>query len=147
MKVRYKFVVDDDVKVNHAEAGFLVMAYLNSPDGWSKYGYVFEPVKANEKVLIRLSSSKTIKKICGLPDKLSCAEVGGKHMYLNAERWLKGSSKSKLSLVDYRQYMVSHEMGHILGYKHSECPCNNCPAPIMMQQTLGIGKCRPNAEI
>ena len=147
MKVRYKFVVDDDVKVNHAEADFLVMAYLNSPDGWSKYGYVFEPVKANEKVLIQLSSSKTIKKICGLPDKLSCAEVGGKHMYLNAERWMKGSSKSKLSLVDYRQYMISHEMGHILGKEHVVCPGKGHLAPIMLQHTLGVGECIPNTNV
>ena len=54
---------------------------------------------------------------------------------------------SKLSLEDYRQYMVSHEIGHILGHEHVKCPCVGCKAPIMMQQTLGIGKCQPNTNV
>jgi predicted Zn-dependent protease len=68
-------------------------------------------------------------------------------MYLNSERWFYGSKESKLRLDDYRQYMVSHEIGHILGFDHEKCPCRSCKAPIMMQQTLGIGKCIPNTKI
>ena len=68
-------------------------------------------------------------------------------MYLNADRWFRGSSKSKLGLTDYRQYMVTHEMGHILGHDHEKCPCKDCPAPLMMQQTLGIGECKPNIKL
>jgi hypothetical protein len=144
--IRYLFHIDEDVqkKYNTKDVEFLILAYLNDPDGW---GYKFLPVSSNEDVHIRLSSSKTIKSICGLPQNLSCAELGGKHMYLNAERWFHGSSKSKLKLEDYRQYMVSHEMGHILGYDHKKCPCKGCLAPIMMQQTLGIGQCHPNTKV
>ena len=68
-------------------------------------------------------------------------------MYLNADRWFHGAAASKLSLTDYRQYMVSHEIGHILGHDHKKCPCKNCPAPIMMQQTLGIGECKPSTKV
>lgn len=132
---------------NPAQIEFFVTAYLNDPDGWSKKGYFFMPVAAHGDVLIRLSSPETIMKTCGLSKGLSCAELGGKYMYLNADRWFHGASKSKLSLDNYRQYMVSHEIGHILGFDHEECPCKGCPAPIMMQQTLGIGQCKPSTKV
>jgi hypothetical protein len=132
---------------NPAQIEFYVVIYLNDPDGWSRKGYFFMPVASHGDVSIRLSSPETIEKKCALPKGLSCAELGGKHMYLNADRWFHGASKSKLSLDNYRQYMVSHEIGHILGFDHSECPCIGCPAPIMMQQTLGIGQCKPSTKV
>lgn len=79
--------------------------------------------------------------------RLSCAELGGKKVWINSDRWYHGASKSKLSLDDYRQYMISHEIGHILGYDHTHCPGKGHPAPIMMQQTKGIGKCLPNTKV
>ncbi len=150
--IRFKFRIDPDVIKTHrirntAQVEFYITASLNHPDGWSKYGYFFEPVERNENVLIRLSSPETIQSVCGLPDNLSCAELGGRHMYLNSDRWFHGSKASKLSLDDYRQYMISHEIGHILGHDHKACPCKGCPAPIMMQQTLGIGDCKPNTKV
>jgi hypothetical protein len=154
MKHHYKIrvLVDDDVRTKYnirfpAQIEFYVTAYLNDPNGWSSKGYFFEPVHFNEDVLIRLASPSTVESECGLPNNLSCAELHGKNMYLNADRWFHGSKASKLSLDDYRQYMVSHEIGHILGFEHQQCPCVGCKAPIMMQQTLGIGKCSPNTTV
>ncbi len=60
---------------------------------------------------------------------------------------MKGASQSKLELKNYRQYMVSHEMGHILGYDHVKCPGPRSPAPIMLQQTKGVGECTPNTKL
>ena len=68
-------------------------------------------------------------------------------MYLCAERWFAGAKKSGLKLEDYRQYMVSHEMGHILGKEHQKCRGKGEKAPIMLQQTLGIGECIPNTNV
>lgn len=150
--IRVKILVDPDVQqkylIKHpSQIEFYIVAYLNDPDGWSKKGYFFEPVNQNHHVLIRLVSPSVIEKQCGLPKDLSCAELGGKHMYLNADRWFHGSKESKLDLENYRQYMVSHEIGHILGHDHEQCPCVGCKAPIMLQQTLGIGKCIPNIKV
>jgi hypothetical protein len=153
--ITYHVSIDADVikKYNIYNTGerqidFYIMAYLNSPDGWSQDGYFFEPVeKALARVWIRLSTTKTIENICGIGHNLSCAELGGKHMYLCAERWFEGAPKSKLNLEDYRQYMVSHEIGHILGKEHVDCPGKGKHAPIMLQQTLGIGECIPNTNV
>lgn len=150
--VRFKFSIDEDVLRDYkirvpVQIAYQVGLYLNDPLGWTKHGYVFEPVNEREHVHIRLSSPATIGTICGLEGNLSCAELGGKNMYLNADRWFHGASPSKLPIEKYRQYMVSHEIGHILGHEHATCPCKNCPAPIMMQQTKGIGECRPNTNV
>ena len=149
--IRYKFSIDEDV-IKHYDirnvsiVDYAVMCYLNDPEGWSTKGYFFEPVTSQEKVSIRLAMPKVIKNVCGV-DNLSCAEMGGRFVYLNAERWFHGSRESKLKLDDYRQYLISHEIGHILGHGHEKCPCKGCKAPIMMQQTLGIGECKPNTHL
>jgi hypothetical protein len=143
----FKAIVDEGIPVPTAQFSFYLMVYLNSPDGWSQDGWYFEPAHSNPDVLIHLSTPEFIEKTCGLSDNLSCAELGGKHMYLNYDRWIHGSPASKLDLEDYRQYMVSHEIGHILGKGHKKCPCKGCHAPIMMQQTLGIEQCIPNINV
>lgn len=149
--VRVKVIVDNDVIkkysiVNPAQIEFFIVAYLNDPDGWSKKGYFFEPVKENPHVFIHLSSPETIEQKCHFKG-LSCAEMNGKNVWLSSQRWFHGASKSKLSLDNYRQYLVSHEIGHILGHDHEHCPCVGCKAPVMMQQTKGIGQCKPNTSL
>lgn len=150
--IRFRVIVDEDVRKHYEIRNpvlieYAIGTYLNDPQGWSKHGYFFEPVSSKEKVTIHLSMPSKIRSVCGLPDNLSCAELGGRFMYLNADRWFHGAEPSKLSLENYRQYMVSHEIGHILGHEHEKCTCKNCPAPIMMQQTKGIGECRPNTNV
>ena len=146
MKVRYSTCVDSDVKYSTQRFTDLLEIYLADPDGWVAKGYVFEH-DPKASLVIRLSSPSTIKKECGLPGNLSCAIVGGKKMWLNSDRWLKGAPASKLSLESYRQYMVAHEMGHILGHEHEKCPGKGMDAPIMLQQTLGLKGCRPNTKV
>lgn len=148
-KKYYKCKVEVDADVikaysifNPVQIEHTIIIYLNDPDGWGKHGYFFEPVLHREDTLIRLSMPSTIKKVCGLPDNLSCAEIGGRFMYLNAQRWFEGSKESKLSLDGYRHYMINHEIGHILGFEHTKCPCKGCKVPIMVQQTLGLQGCK-----
>jgi hypothetical protein len=151
-RITYSSSIDPDViktfKLHNADErqfDFYIMCYLNSPDGWSQDGYTFEPT-TNPDVAITLSSSNTIKKKCGFGG-LSCAVLNGHEMYLNADKWFNGSKKSKLDLENYRQYLVSHEMGHILGKEHVKCRGKGHKAPIMLQQTLGLGECIPNTNV
>jgi hypothetical protein len=146
MEVRYTTIVDKDVSYDSSRFAREVEAYLADPDGWVSRGYTFVRSKT-PKVIIHLSSSSTLATNGCKDSELSCAELNGRHMYLNATRWLKGASKSKLQLKEYRQYMVSHEIGHILGYDHVSCPGKGAPAPIMLQQTKGIESCTPNIKL
>lgn len=147
MRVTYCVVVDDDVRYNLSKFKEEIAILLSDPDGWVARGYEFDEVPSNGKAMIHLTSPATLNANACKNGNLSCAEMGGKHMYLNSMRWTSGAPESKLNLDDYRQYMVSHEMGHILGYDHVPCPGPGIPAPIMLQQTLGIGKCSPNKKL
>lgn len=146
MEVQYTTIVDKGVKYDSKQFAQEVEAYLADPDGWISRGYTFVRSR-NPDVVIHLSTPMYLENNGCKDRELSCAEMNGRNMYLNSERWLKGASKSKLQLKDYRQYMVSHEMGHILGYDHVGCPGNGEPAPIMLQQTKGIANCKPNTKL
>lgn len=143
--VRYRTIVDPDVDYPSEKFREEVMVYLHDPDGWAQF-YTFKEAPTGHAKTIRLSSPKTIRTSGCQEDTLSCAVLGGTDIWLNADRWIHGARASKLPLVDYRQYMVSHEMGHSLGYEHVKCPGSG-PAPIMLQQTLGIGSCEPNTKL
>jgi hypothetical protein len=147
--MKYSVVLDAGVQMTPVEFKKFkqdVAIYLSDPDGWART-HIFEEVPKGGDVVIHLSSPEDIRK-AGCPDpNLSCAELGGKHLRLNSMRWFRGAKESGLPLEEYRQYMVSHEMGHILGHDHSKCTHPGSPAPIMMQQTIGIGKCNPNTKV
>lgn len=147
MRVTYTARVDPDVHYDQATFQTEIAIYLSDPDGWESRGYTFAEMEQNGHVLIHLSSPETIRKAGCSDGELSCAEMNGHMLYLNVMRWTRGSPNSKLPLDEYRQYMVSHEMGHILGYHHTKCPGAGQAAPIMMQQTKGIGSCAPNTKL
>lgn len=143
--VRFRTEVDPEVRYPADRFRDEVTIYLQDPDGWARW-HRFEYAPIGPAKIVRLSSKRTIKSVGCVEDELSCATVGGKDIWLNADRWMQGAPKSKLPLEQYRQYMVSHEMGHSLGYGHAKCPGSG-PVPVMVQQTLGIGACTPNTKV
>jgi hypothetical protein len=144
--IRYSVVIDPDVRFSKKEFARDIAIYLSDPNGWESKGYEFEEVESNPEVVIHMTSPAGLLKV-GCEADLSCAELGGKHMRVNSMRWTTGAEPSKLDLANYRQYLVSHEMGHILGHDHTKCPGPGQPAPVMMQQTRGVGKCKPNTRV
>ena len=143
--VRYRTAVDKDVDYDPKQFQQEVTIYLADPDGWARE-HAFVYASTGPAKLIRLSSPSTLQKEGCKDGGLSCATLGGNEIWLNANRWFHGSAESKLELYEYRQYMVSHEMGHSLGHDHVKCPGSG-PVPVMVQQTLGIGKCTPNTKV
>lgn len=67
----------------------------------------------------------------------------GWHTMLNSDRWF-GATPDFSDLNVYRTYLVNHEVGHGLGYNHEFCTVAGAPAPVMMQQSMGIGQCLAN---
>jgi hypothetical protein len=141
--VVYRTSVDPDVDYPADRFAAEVAIYLADPDGWAQV-VDFKVGRGGKH--IRLSTPSTLKTEGCEDGTLSCATLGGTEIWLNSARWTRGSAASRLPLVEYRQYMVSHEMGHSLGYDHVKCPGKG-PAPVMMQQTLGIGTCTPNTKL
>ena len=147
--------VDPDVKYSDTLFNKKVKHVLKHKDGWEKidgdviFKFVdwnkISNIKSNNKISIRLSSNKTIGKICGFEkEKLSCCDMSTKECWINFYRWTHGAKPSGLPLTKYRNYMINHEVGHALGRLHATCPCDGCSAPIMMQHTISIDRCKPN---
>jgi hypothetical protein len=68
---------------------------------------------------------------------------------INDDRWMGGSDSYNelgVSLLNYRQMVINHEVGHFLGHGHiAQCETNLGPAPIMLQQSTGLRGCTPNS--
>ena len=156
---RYWFATVDpecraDVSVN--EVGDFIETVLADPRGWIAHGYQFFRLSAKRGSALRMdrsnetsvfhiqvSTKAKIKDTCGFSD-LSCADLSRNVIYINKDRWRDGAKASGLDLFGYRQYVIQHEVGHLLGRDHSKCPCVGCPRPIMVQATIANDQCTPN---
>lgn len=122
---------------------------LADPRGWTADGSrslqrVEDPAAA--AFLVVLATPATTDELCA-PLRtnriFSCFQHG--KAVINLDRWNLGAeAQSGLPLPEYRNYVISHEVGHALGFGHVACPAPGWPAPVMMQQTKGIDTCAPN---
>jgi hypothetical protein len=65
---------------------------------------------------------------------------------INLDRWTRAVPGYRGDVGLYRQYVINHEVGHQLGYRHQACPRKGALAPVMQQQTLGLNGCRANGS-
>ena len=144
--ITYRVVIDPDVDFSLADFRRDVAFCLADPNGWESKGYRFVEAKGRPRVLIHLSSVKGLRD-AGCDSRLSCAIMNGNQLWVNEDLWRHGTARSGQDLDGYRQYVISHEMGHILGRDHAKCPGKGLPAPIMLQQTLGLRGCLPNTNV
>ncbi|WP_158847900.1 DUF3152 domain-containing protein [Saccharothrix deserti] len=165
-RVTYTVEVEEGIGLVGGPEGFAadVTTILADPRGWIGDGqHGFQRVDTGEPDLrIRLTSQLTTRDVCGfsIPLEGSCATT--EVVTVNVARWVRGAVSFQGALVEYKQYVVNHEVGHGLGYNHKPCQENGALAPVMMQQSWGVsndylaalgtdrvvvdGKvCRPNA--
>jgi hypothetical protein len=134
----------------HAVAAEATGILLDATRGWTARGErsmqrVADPAAAAIRVVV--ATPATVDRFCGrvgldTGGRLSCWD--GRRAMLNLTRWQTGVAPFHTDLEVYRRYLVSHEVGHGLGYGHVGCPAAGALAPVMVQQSKGLFGCRPN---
>ncbi len=144
---RYTVEVEGGLGVDPAAFAAAVETTLADPHSWGAGGRLsFRRVEAGPVAFrVVLASPDTTDRLCRPLDtggSYSCANEG--RAVINARRWLRGADAYGGDLAGYRQYVVNHEVGHTLGHGHARCPASGAPAPVMVQQTKGLGGCAKN---
>jgi hypothetical protein len=149
--VAYGVDIEDGLPVAAAEFAAVVHTVLVDDRGWqTKDDVRFVPVSPAERaagahvdVRVTLASPAFTAKLCA-PLNTSTQQVScwnGTRAVLNLTRWIRGAETYGTDLASYRDYLVSHEVGHGLGHGHVHCPGAGQPAPVMVQQTKDLEGC------
>ena len=146
--VPYVLQVEDTTEVDADEAARAVQATFDDERGWAGYGkrnfqLVTDPEQA--ELTIYITSPDTSNELCqplDVASKWNCRVED--RVVLNSDRW-KYMTPTYDDLGVYRSYLVNHEVGHFLGQGHVGCPKEGAVAPVMMQQSIELDGCVPNA--
>jgi hypothetical protein len=143
--LRYRILIEPGLESELGAFAPHVDRTLTDPNGWAASGLRFARVDHHADFTVLLAKPKTVNRLCR-PLKTggvySCGLRG--RAVLNAVRWRRGVRHFKGDLATYRTYLVNHEVGHLLGQPHRRCPPKGGPAPLMMQQTKHLDRCKPN---
>jgi len=143
---RYSVQVEEGLGVDAADFAAQVEATLADPRSWGADGRLsFRRVSSGPvDVQVVLASPSTADRLCLPLDTAGIYSCGiGSTAVINSMRWLRGADAYDGHLPEYRQYVINHEVGHTLGHHHESCAGPGRAAPVMMQQTKGVGACRP----
>ena len=129
-----------------ADFGAIVESTLSDPRGWQRARFrIVRHERAEFRVI--LAEPAEAHELCKPYDvygKYSCQN--GPLVVLNADRWRQATPQWTGDLPTYRQMLVNHEFGHLLGQHHpkNHCPVPGQPAAIMSQQSTELNGCQPN---
>lgn len=145
----YTFTVEvEDHLAPYAETfAAEVERMLSDPRGWTGQGeFALRRVDGDVADLhVTLASPATVDALCAPLEtngRFSC--WNGERAVINVWRWGHGARAYEEDLDGYRTHLINHEVGHALGRAHVDCPAPGEPAPVMMQQTVGVGDCLAN---
>jgi hypothetical protein len=145
--VRYLVEVEDGLPFDGHEFADEVHRILNHERGWGQAGRTrFVRVDGGDVAFrVSLSSPDLTDEMCAplrTFGQVSCYANG--RAVINALRWGAGAETYEGDVASYREYLISHEVGHGLGHGHVNCPEPGALAPVMVQQTKSLQGCRPN---
>lgn len=123
----------------------ILAATMADRRGWTRAGFdVVESEGAPYRVV--LAEGDEVDRLCRPYEtggEFSCQN--GPIVAINAERWRDGVAHWPGTVASYRTMLLNHEMGHLLGQRHRDCPKAGALAPVMQQQSGGLDGCKANA--
>lgn len=138
--------VEQGLDIDGATFADHVLAILNDPRSWGGDGSrTFSRTAGEASLTVTLASPDTVDRLCAPLDTgglWSCGVQG--RAVLNHLRWVTGSEVYGDDMASYREYLVNHEVGHVLGHRHSSCTSSTSLAPVMVQQSGVPIACVPN---
>ena len=141
----YKTLVWGVVVADFEDFRAKVAETLTDARGWMRGGFKFVEVTEGQDLNIILSDAAHLEGYDGYCSGLLSCTSGYNEVIINDERWREGTVETSggLSLRDYQNMVVNHEVGHWLGhYSHVEgCDVTGGAAPIMLQQSTGLRNC------
>jgi hypothetical protein len=124
----------------------VVVRTLSDSRGWQGAGFALVRDEDAPYVIV-LAESAEVDRLC-LPydtfGKYSCQN--GPVVAINADRWRSATPQWTGDLGTYRQMLINHEFGHLLGQRHPpapQCPVPGRPALVMSQQSTELDGCLP----
>lgn len=155
---RFRVAVEQGSREDVAAFAVAVEEALGNRQGWTGDGRLrLQRVGGGDQhdFTVYLATRDTAGRMCarggvnitvGGRPYTSCRTTG--QAIINLDRWRLSAppfTSARVPLRTYRQYVVNHEVGHELGQRHQGCPRRGGPAPVMVQQTLTLRGCTPNA--
>ena len=142
---RVRVEIEGGLPLDGPAVARFVLATLNDSRSWAADGLAFSRTDGDADIVVVLASPDTSARMCQpliTGGTLSCRE--GDRAIITTYRWVNGMEDYGDDLTGYRQYVVNHEVGHVLGHGHASCPGAGQPAPVMQQQTKDVDPCVPN---
>lgn len=139
--------VENGLEVDSEKFAALVLATLNDPRSWGGDGSqtFARTASADATLSVSLASPDLVDDLCAPLDTEGLWSCGvERHAVLNSMRWAEGSGIYGDDRVAYREYLVNHEVGHVLGYGHVQCSGRTDRADVMVQQSGDSLPCVPN---
>lgn len=149
--IEFSVEVDDDLagQLDRDELVAFVIETLSDDRSWIGRGVGFRLVDEGGLFTMIVATPSRTDQLCyplQTNGRFSCARNGW--IAFNSDRWFEATDSWPADIETYRRYLVNHEIGHyILGAGHPGCPEAGEPAPIMMQQTKGLGGCEANGWV
>lgn len=144
--VTYSIATRGDVTASLATFRRQAQETYDDPRGWRAMGIRFKRVSSGGDFTLVLSeASKVLSFSSACSTTYSCRV--GRNVIINETRWQKATpswNAAKGSLRDYRHMVVNHETGHWFGRGHVGCGGKGQKAPVMQQQSKGLGGCTFN---